>query len=332
MSAKAWLQLFRAPNLFTVPGDPLAGFLIATGGVLDARVVPAVIASMCLYSAGLAMNDVIDYKEDLAERPSRPLPSGAISRTAALTAILGLCVAGIATLHAGLGARSAVMGVALLLTIWLYNFTTKRLPIVGPLTMGTCRGLSLLMGAVAGIGPDLRWLNVGLTLPDSMSFLVPYFYFQSHSMGSWYFNKAFLAGIASMLYIAAVTNLARHETKPVIPKLAKMLPLAAIFAGYLIVKMFTGRILMDPAPTLWLVAVVLCVIQTGDVLKQPAQMLPRAIGGYIRLLLVMQAALCVMPDNVGGSFPKTPASLLCAFGLLAMVPLSAWAGRKFYAS
>ena len=39
---KAWLQLFRVPNLFTVPGDPLAGFLIATGGRLDSRALCAV--------------------------------------------------------------------------------------------------------------------------------------------------------------------------------------------------------------------------------------------------------------------------------------------------
>ena len=89
---------------------------------------------------------------------------------------------------------------------------------------------------------------------------------------------------------------------------------------------------MDPSPTLWLVAVVLCVMQTGDLLKTPPRPIPPAIGGYIRLMLVLQAALCVMPDNLRGGLPKTPASLLCAFALLAMVPLSAWAGKKFYAS
>ena len=30
---RTWLQLFRAPNLFTVPGDPLAGYLFANSGV-----------------------------------------------------------------------------------------------------------------------------------------------------------------------------------------------------------------------------------------------------------------------------------------------------------
>ena len=77
---RAWLQLFRVPNLFTVPGDPLAGFLIATGGHLDTRALCAVLASLAIYAAGLAMNDLADFAEDKSERPKRPLPSGAIPR------------------------------------------------------------------------------------------------------------------------------------------------------------------------------------------------------------------------------------------------------------
>ena len=331
MKARAWLQLFRVPNLFTVPGDPLAGFLIATGGALDGRVIPAIVASLCIYAAGLAMNDVIDSKEDLAERPNRPIPSGAISRSAAITAILGLCVVGIGTLHAGIGPRAAIMGVALLLTVWLYNFNTKRLPVVGALTMGTCRGLSVILGAVAGLGSDSAMVALADALPYSHGLLTPYFVIEAQRTG-WALLGATAAAIAITLYIAAVTNLARHETKPVVPRLAKMLPVAAIFIGYIILKQFTGRILMDPSPTLWLVAVVLCVMQTGELLKTPPRPVPPAIGGYIRLMLVMQAALSVMPDNVRGGLPKTPASLLCALVLLALVPLSAWAGKKFYAS
>ena len=331
MKIRAWLQLFRAPNLFTVPGDPLAGFLIASGGILDIRALPAVIASLCIYSAGLAMNDVIDQKEDLAERPKRPLPSGAISRSSAISAILLLCAIGIGVLHAALGPRAAIMGVALLLTVWLYNFTTKRLAVIGALTMGTCRGLSVMLGAVAGMGPDSWVVAKASVMPDSIRFLAPYFFFQANSMGEWYLVKALAGAVAITLYIAAVTNLARNETKLVVSKFAKMLPVAAMFIGYIIIKQFTGTILLDPSPTLWLVAVVLCVMQTGELLKTPPRPIPPAIGGYIRLMLVMQAALCVMPNSLGG-FPKSPASLLCAFVLLGMVPLSAWAGKKFYAS
>src|SRR5438876_11164896 len=94
-SLRAWLQLFRVPNLFTVPGDPLAGFLLATGGRIDARVVFAILASLFLYAAGLAMNDLADFDEDRRERPKRPLASGAISRGAAWIATGNLVIFGL---------------------------------------------------------------------------------------------------------------------------------------------------------------------------------------------------------------------------------------------
>ena len=76
---RTWLQLFRAPNLFTVPGDPLAGYVLASYGALESDVFFAVGASVCFYAAGLLDNDLADLAEDRAERPARPLPSGAAS-------------------------------------------------------------------------------------------------------------------------------------------------------------------------------------------------------------------------------------------------------------
>src|SRR4051812_1422919 len=96
-----WLQLFRAPNLFTVPGDPLAGFLLAYGWThdgsahLDARAGCAVAASLCLYAGGLVMNDLADAAEDRRDRPQRPIPSGSVPIRSALTACALLSVAGI---------------------------------------------------------------------------------------------------------------------------------------------------------------------------------------------------------------------------------------------
>ncbi|MEA3189035.1 MAG: hypothetical protein QOD99_2865, partial [Chthoniobacter sp.] len=71
---RTWLQLFRAPNLFTVPGDPLAGYLLVVRGSFNGAVLPAIGASICFYAAGLLMNDLADFAEDRRERPERPLP------------------------------------------------------------------------------------------------------------------------------------------------------------------------------------------------------------------------------------------------------------------
>ena len=93
-SGAAWLQLLRVPNLFTVPGDPVAGFLLATFGVLTPDVVLAILGSLCLYAGGLVLNDLHDLDEDRRDRPNRPLPAGEIAVRSAWLAVIGLFLVG----------------------------------------------------------------------------------------------------------------------------------------------------------------------------------------------------------------------------------------------
>src|SRR4051794_13901119 len=75
------LQLIRLPNVFTAAADSLAGWLLVGGTLADASGwLPLTAASMVLYAAGMALNDLFDLEVDRAERPGRPLPSGRVSR------------------------------------------------------------------------------------------------------------------------------------------------------------------------------------------------------------------------------------------------------------
>lgn len=144
-----WLRLIRIPNLLTVPGDLLAGFLLApaaTGQDWRKLLFLALPASLCLYTAGLILNDLFDYAEDKRERPERPLPSGRITRESAATVVMVLlCMAAFAT------AFFDALPIALLLTvcILLYNGGLKLRPLLGPMVMGGCRAGNLLLGAAA---------------------------------------------------------------------------------------------------------------------------------------------------------------------------------------
>ncbi len=83
--ARAWLELLRPPNLFTVPGDVVAGWFLAGGSGAKAGTVAALAASsLCIYSAGLVINDLADVETDRRERPGRPIASGRVSPRAAL--------------------------------------------------------------------------------------------------------------------------------------------------------------------------------------------------------------------------------------------------------
>ncbi|MEV8536622.1 SCO3242 family prenyltransferase [Streptomyces sp. NPDC051211] len=153
---RAWAELLRVSAVFTVPGDALAG-AAAAGVRPGARTGLAVGASVCLYEAGMALNDWADREEDAAERPERPIPSGRIRPGAALAAAGGLTAAGL-VLAACAGRRAAAVAGALAGTVWAYDLGLKHTK-AGPAAMAAARSLDLLLGAAAaspgGIRPAL---------------------------------------------------------------------------------------------------------------------------------------------------------------------------------
>ncbi|MFE4054169.1 SCO3242 family prenyltransferase [Streptomyces sp. YIM B13518] len=142
----AWAELLRLPALFTVPGDALAG-AAAAGARPGPRTLLAIGSSVCLYEAGMALNDWADRAEDAVERPHRPLPSGRIRPAAALTAAGVLTGAGLA-LAAGAGRPALAVAAPLAATVWAYDLALKHTP-AGPAAMAAARGLDLLLGAAA---------------------------------------------------------------------------------------------------------------------------------------------------------------------------------------
>jgi heme O synthase-like polyprenyltransferase len=294
---RSWLQLFRAPNLFTAPGDPLAGYLIANQAYgADGTLAVVIGASLLFYSGGLLLNDIADIEEDRRERPNRPLPSGAVSRVLALTVAMGLFGVALVLCWVAGGENRALtvtMGSALLISIISYNLWTKHLPVAGALNMGACRTLSILVGASAGPGPIIEWAVI----------------------------PAVLVG----LYIAAVTNLARHETKQRVPVLPRVLPAVVIFifATAMISLAFLSP---DSTPaTLFFGAAVLYVLILAVRMFRETSPLPPIIGSHIRTLLLLQAGLCWLgqPHDAG----RWAAVILTAF-----IPLSYFTARRFYAS
>jgi 4-hydroxybenzoate polyprenyltransferase len=146
-----YLRLCRAPNVFTALSDIVAGVLIARSGAFHARDLWLVAASACLYAAGMALNDFFDRREDAAERPERPIPSGQISARAAAVFGFGLLALGLlATLPAGRG--SSTVALALAAAILLYDSGAKSTAL-GPLVMGACRLLNVGLGLSATTDP-----------------------------------------------------------------------------------------------------------------------------------------------------------------------------------
>lgn len=141
-------RLVRAPAALTVPGDVLAGAAAAERRP-GARVSATAASSVCLYWAGMALNDFADRHLDATERGDRPIPSGAVSSRAALVVASGLTLAGL-----GLAGVAGGLRIALPLAgvVWAYDLLLKSTPL-GPLAMAAARALDVLAGA----GGDRRW-------------------------------------------------------------------------------------------------------------------------------------------------------------------------------
>ena len=183
----SYLQLLRLPNIFTAMADVAMGFLFVqtpwawdeTGAMRPGAmwILGLLIAgSSLLYASGVVLNDVFDLERDRGERPDRPLPSGQISLRAARWLGWELLLLG-TVLPCGVGMllyqirpdvaidialRPAAVAILLALAIVLYNAVLKE-TVVGPLAMGGCRMLNVLLGmSVLGapLAPE-HWLVAG---------------------------------------------------------------------------------------------------------------------------------------------------------------------------
>jgi 4-hydroxybenzoate polyprenyltransferase len=148
--SRAYLQLVRLPNVFTALADVLMGYLVTHAGLGPwPPLVLLLLSSGLIYSAGMALNDAYDVEQDRRERPQRPVPSGRVSLQSARRLGFGLLGTGVVCgWLSGLGAGSAWPGLvaaAVALLAWGYDAVLKRTPL-GPLAMGGCRTLNVLLG------------------------------------------------------------------------------------------------------------------------------------------------------------------------------------------
>ncbi|MEU2473773.1 SCO3242 family prenyltransferase [Streptomyces sp. NPDC012842] len=299
---RAWAELLRVSALFTVPGDALAG-AAATGRRPGRGTALAVGASLCLYEAGMALNDWADREEDAVDRPHRPIPSGRVAPGAALVAAGALTAAGLA-LAARAGRPALAVASGLAATVWAYDLRLKHTRL-GPAAMASARALDLLLGATATAG-------AASAAPGPAGAHQP--------------SAALPAALALGAHTYAVTAVSRHEVQggSTAAPLAALAGVAGLGAAALRGRPAHGE--PSPAPatgTLLLPAFVTAYLRTAAVPLLHAVLNPsppltrRAVGGGIRAMIPLQATLAARAGS--------PLVGLAAMGL---VPLARALSRK----
>ena len=294
---RTWARLLRLPNLFTVPGDAVAGFLLGSGGAFGWDMAAGVGAVLCLYAGGLLLNDFFDRETDARERPERPIPSGAVHPTAVLVAGLVLLFGGVAVAWLGGGREPGIVAGLLAVAVVAYDAGLKRLRWLGPVVMGSCRAGSVLLGgSLAG--------GLGAT------------------------GVLLAAGVA-LAYTAALTVLAFGEAggRPV--GRAAFVPAAVLVAAGVVAA---SLLRLDGAERLLAIApLLLAVVHTaraGRAACDGRLAVPPFIGLLIRSMVLVQLAWSLWPI-ADGPFLATLAVCVafCALRVAAGV-----AARRFYGS
>ena len=98
-----------------------------------------------LYGGGVVFNDVFDAELDKIERPERAIPSGRVTvKEATLLGIILLMI-GISTSFL-VNIFSGSIATAIAAAALIYDKWGKHQKLIGPLNMGLCRGLNLMLG------------------------------------------------------------------------------------------------------------------------------------------------------------------------------------------
>ncbi|MER5307360.1 SCO3242 family prenyltransferase [Streptomyces sp. NPDC002773] len=287
--ARAWAELLRVSALFSVPGDALAG--AAAAGARPGRgTFRAIGASLCLYEAGMALNDWADRAEDAAERPHRPLPSGRITPGAALAASAALTATGLG-LAAQAGRPALAVATALATTVWAYDLGLKHTP-AGPATMATARALDLLLGATASATTCAATPGAGASgrttgpVPAAM--------------------RAAPSAVLLGAHTYAVTAVSRHETRGG----SSRAPLAALAVTLAVAGRLRPSFALAYARTP-------ATLLLHAALNPSAALTERAVAGGIRATIPLQAALAARAGAPG-----------TALALLGLVPAARALARK----
>jgi 4-hydroxybenzoate polyprenyltransferase len=155
----------RPANIVTSVADVLAGIAIAGYFVnFETYYFPVLllcVSTIGLYGGGIVFNDVFDADLDKIERPERTIPSGAVKLNEAIFLGAFLLLSGILAAFF-LSVLSGIIAVLIAFFALLYNKYGKHHSFLGPLNMGLCRGLNLILGISIIAATLNQWYFLGI--------------------------------------------------------------------------------------------------------------------------------------------------------------------------
>lgn len=142
----AFLSLIRLHNVAAAVLSVFVGFSMTRSTDYPWLLLAAVTLST---ASGNVINDIFDRDIDSINKPSRPIPSGALSLSAAVT-IYVLLTVGAAVLSLGLDKVEKYWILAWIVLLFFYSFKFKRMVILGNVTVASVSASGFLLGSYHG--------------------------------------------------------------------------------------------------------------------------------------------------------------------------------------
>lgn len=268
--AQSWRQTFygylalaRISNSPTVVSNTFAGAALAGTLWPDSKVGLVATAMVLFYTAGMYLNDLLDYSLDCRERPERPLSSGLISRSAATKGVIALLGIGSALLWF-VGLLPFLSGLVLIALIICYDRWHKNNPL-SPLLMALCR---------------------------LMVYITAFLTFFSQSLFA-----LLLPGGLLVLYVTGLTYIAKTENKP------SMTNLSIVITLFLPVVYFMIRQLEQPQwSTLLLILlfIIWVAYSISFAFRSPKRQIGRAVGQLIAGISLLDGLVLATAGSLFG--------------------------------
>lgn len=264
-------RLTRISLALSPLADGLAGAALAAHfgfAKSPAELATSLLASLALFVFGMAGNDYCDREID-RERGHRPIPSGEVSRRAALT-IVCLSAALALGFAAATSTTALVITFAMLCAIGLYNATPGHLGLFGPFVLGSIRGANLLLGASLAL------------------------------------SAAYLPAIAYVGFIGAISFVGRMEDgalRATRARIAALTTVAALagFSAPLLAASDLGKPVAPIAVVIAAALVVWLFLRFRDLVSEPivaGPRLARFVGASLGAMFLFDASLAAQSEHV----------------------------------
>ena len=153
MNLKASFSMLRPVNCAMIGFAVIIGYFVSKPSAVSIPVLAeAFVTGFAVCAFSMVANDYYDIEVDRVNQPTRPLPSGAVSKREA-AAIAGLTlVVGLAAALATLSLAAVLIAGLYALLAWLYDYRVKKYGLVGNLIVASSLAIPFIYGGVVSGG------------------------------------------------------------------------------------------------------------------------------------------------------------------------------------